>query len=242
MNEKLVDFGGAFLRFHSDRVQNTARLQLDALCTLTETSTGASTLFALTAPCIGEDMYQDRNLIQSPGYEFRMIASERSYRMIKNHPSAEKDSDVRRSVGEVYQSFNGLKGRLTEIVIHAPRAPARELPDYGAFEGAFLRNLPLVGITEMESPNGQIRARLEYPVRTSNLHRPSRRWQVDAGPALVPDFHGAAGPLIQCLARGYLVYHSPDWAEIALHQPAAAAPWSPRKIPARNRLFALGAA
>ena len=248
----ICDFSKSFLRFSSDRIQNRARLQLDALCFITETQSKRTVRFALTAPCIGENMYQEKELIQSPSCEFRMIASEQHYRMIKNYPAIEMDSDPTRAVGEIYQSFDGKKGRVTEIFIHTPEiSRADEIRDYPAFEEAFLGNRALVGVTEFQSADGGFQARMEYPIKTSNIHPPSKGWQMDAGPVLYADFAAPSEQWINFLHRAYIVYNTLDWADVVIHRPTpiakdgreaaqVAAYHQPFRISAENRIFAMG--
>ncbi len=196
-------------------------------------------------------MYQEKDLIQSPSCEFRMIASEQHYRMIKNYPSIETDSDPTRVVGEIYQSFDGKKGKLTEIFIHTPEiSRVDEIRDYPAFEEAFLGNRSFVGVTEFQNADDSFKARMEYPVKTSNIHPPSKGWQMDAGPVLYADFSVSSDPWINFLRRVYLVFNATNWADIVIHQPTpvlsdgkevakVAAYDRPFRISAQNRMYAI---
>jgi hypothetical protein len=217
----ICDFSKSFLRFTSNRIHNTARLQLDALCALTDKATGRSTRYALTAPCIAENMYQPKDLIQAPTCEFRMIASEDEYRMIKNYPTHELDADMARRKDDTHTTFDGSRAQLTELAIFVNETEAVcEVRSFEQFQNAFLGNQSFVGVTELQNPDGSLSARMEYPVRTSNILQPKHLWQVDAGPVLYPDFTRRVKLSVEWFARAYIVFNDFSWAEIVIHQPA----------------------
>lgn len=217
---KLCDFSKSFLRFTSNRINNTARLQLDALCTLTETASNRSTRYALTAPCIAENMYQDKDLIQVPTCEFRMIGSEEEYRMIKDYPTHDLDADMARQKDEKHKTFDGRTPQLTELRIFVAGTEGQEVRDYEAFKDAFLGNQTIIGITELKNSDGSLSARMEYPIKTSNILQPKKLWQADAGPVLYPDFTRKVRLTVELFARAYIVFNDFGWAEIIIHQPA----------------------
>ncbi len=245
------DFAKSFLRFTSSRIQNTARLELDALCTITDRKSNRSTRFALTAPCICENMYQEKDLIQVPTGEFRMIASEEEYRILKDYPSHDLDADIARRKDAVHPTFDGRTGRLTELVIHVAAAGAvREVRSYEELRDAVLGNLRFVGITELTNAAGTLSARMEYPIRTSNILAPKGLWQLDAGPVLFPDFVRPTRMMVELFARAYIVMNSFSWAEIVVHQPApimkdgkqiaiAGNYHAPVRIPAESRVVVI---
>lgn len=248
--ENVHDFSRAFLRFTSNRIQNTARLQLDALCALTDQATGQATRYALTAPCIAENMYRDQGLIQVPSCEFRLIASEKEYRILKSYPTHDLDVDIARQKDAIHTTFDGRKAQFTELVIHTPETEAREVRGYDEFREAFLGNRHFIGVTELASPDGALAARMEYPIRTSNILESRKRWQVDAGPVIWPDFSRKVGLRVEHFARAYIVFNELTWAEIIPHQPApvmndgqAVAVTShynaPRRIGATSRIYAV---
>ena len=217
----ICDFSKSHLRFTSNRINNTARLQLDALCILTDTKTGSARRYALTAPCIAENMYEDKDLIQVPTCEFRMIASEQEYRMIKDYPTHDLDADMARRKDETHVTFDGKRPQLTELAIFVKETDtAHELRNYEEFKDAFLGNQGLVGVTELKSPDGKFAARMEYPIKTSNIQKPKDRWQVDAGPVLFPVFARTVKLTVELFARAYIVFNQFDWAEVIVHQPA----------------------
>lgn len=216
----ICDFSRSHLRFTSNRIGNTARLQLDALCYLTDVASNQTTRFALTAPCIAENMYQDKGLIQDPTCEFRMIASEVEYRMIKDYPTHDLDADMARAKDEKHQTFDGSRPQLTELRIFVSESKATPVRNYEEFREAFLGNRSFVGTTEVPSPDGTFRARMEYPIKTSNILSAKNLWQVDAGPVAYPDFSRKVRLNVEWFARAYIVFNVFDWAEIIVHQAA----------------------
>lgn len=195
-------------------------------------------------------MYQDKDLIQDLSCEFRMIASENEYRMIKDYPTHDLDSDMARRKDELHQTFDGSRAQLTELAIFVEKVEtAWEITAYDEFAEAFLRNRRFLGVTELKSPDGKLTARMEYPIRTSNILKEKRLWQIDAGPVLFPDFSRQPSLPVELFARAYIVFNNFDWAEVIVHQPApvmkdgkqvavATNYHAPFRIPARSRLYA----
>jgi hypothetical protein len=248
---KVPDFSNSHLRFTSSRINNTARLQLDAICWLTEAPSGRSTRFALTAPCIAENMYQNKDLIQSPTCEFRMIGSEQEYRMIKDYPTHDLDADMARRKEEIHSTFDGSKAQLTELAIFVSEMEAKPIREYEEFMDAFLGNRSFVGATELQNEDGSLSARMEYPIKTSNILKPKNLWQVDAGPVLFPVFSRKVNLSIELFARAYIVFNEFNWAEIVIHQPGPVTKdgkegavsthyHTPLRIKAENRIYAVG--
>src|SRR4051812_35370472 len=61
---------------------NSARILFEARCILTEDATGKSEEFFLGAACRTEWMYQERNMIQNPSGEYRVINSRERQRSV----------------------------------------------------------------------------------------------------------------------------------------------------------------
>jgi len=84
---------------------------------------------------------------------------------------------------------------------------------------ATLNDLPLVAQTEIGDEQRQMRAIIEYPVKTMNIHPERKRFQVDTGPLLLPDFTSDAGEQIEWFSLAHVVYNTFDRAEFIIRQP-----------------------
>ena len=188
---------------------NSARILIDARCTIVDTASGAGEEFYLIAPCRTEWMYQDANLFQVPSGEYRVIFSQD--RQLSVGKRMVEEGDRPRSVSTA--QFTSL----TFTVIHHPETTALETDE--AVVAATQRNLPLVAQTELwDDPRG-LRATLEYPIRTMNIHPERRRFQVDTGPLIFPDLASDEEHWIDRCALAHLVYTTFDRAEFICKRP-----------------------
>src|SRR5438045_2177763 len=88
----VIDFANSYMTWFPKGGGNTARIQLDAACTLIDEQTGAAETFYLIAPCRAERMYLDTNLFQMPNYEFCGIWSTRDFLIIRTHWVSARDN------------------------------------------------------------------------------------------------------------------------------------------------------
>lgn len=203
MND-LCDFANSYLTFELTGV-NSARINLDARCAWIED--GREEEFLLICPCQGETMYVPTKLIQEPPFNFLGVFSRTQSRLIRHHA----DGDVQRDTLENH------KGRFDDIRIHlAPFRNAVELEKDSQIVDATLRNLPLIGRTEIASDDGKLRARMEYPITTMNVEPKKQIWQIDTGPILFADFKSAAAQRIEKLIPAFIVCNTRDHAELTL--------------------------
>jgi hypothetical protein len=240
------DFARSFLRFTSDRVNHTPRLQLDALCRLTEPGREARQL-VLTAPCLGESMYVATGLIHQPTFEFAMVAEAGvAFAVLRHHANAADDVVEARRVGAAMSTRSGVPSRVTALDVTMARFEAVEaIGDYDAFRRALLADRPIVGRTSYLSADGTF-VEVEYPVKTGNVAHGAPSWQVDAGPVLWLDASANAELLVSRVGLAYLVYNDFGWAEVARRVPTPLGEGSPatahygavERVIVRNELFA----
>jgi hypothetical protein len=200
------------MTFFSKSGGNIARIQLDAACTLTDATSGASDTFYLIAPCRAERMYLDTPLFQMPNYEFGGIFSNRECLLGRTHWASERDNRE--------HALNRARFEDVHLDIRT-FAAERPLGDAAAIVAATLENQPLVGRTELSDPDRGRRAVLEYPVKTMNVLREPPRFQVDTGPLIVPAFASTAERSIEQFEMAHVVYNSFDRAEFILRMPVA---------------------
>jgi hypothetical protein len=206
--KEICDFANSYLTFGIKGV-NSARINLDARCLWINEKDQTSEEFVLICPCQGEHMYPPakRGYIQDPPFNFSGVFSKTHNHLIRTLA----DADVNRDTVEKHTD------RFTTLKIDvAVFKKAVELTEDKAIVEATLRNLPLIGRTELQSEDGQFRAIMEYPVTTMNVEPEKNIWQVDTGPVLFPDFNRKAGQLVEQLIPAFTVYDSRTYAEFTL--------------------------
>ena len=205
MNE-VCDFANSYLTFELRGV-NSARINLDARCEWVDVATGEREEFVLICPCQAEKMYLKQDFIQDPPYNFLGVFSRTQSHIIRQFA----DASVMRDTVELHQ------GRFDSVKIDlAPFRNAVELTRDKDIVDATLRNLPLIGRTEMASRDGRSRAVMEYPITTMNVEPGNARWQVDTGPALFADFGRDVAERIEKMIPGFIVYNTREYAGWAL--------------------------
>ena len=112
------------------------------------------------------------------------------------------------------------KGSFTSLHFTVRSFPsATVLQTNEAVVDATMKELPLVAQTEIWDEQRQMRAIIEYPVKTMNFHPERKRFQVDTGPLLLPDFTSDAEEMIEFFDLAHVVYNTFDQAEFIIRQP-----------------------
>ena len=77
-----------------------------------------------------------------------------------------------------------------------------------------LDDAPLVGRTEVRGAGGDLRAVMEYPIKTMNVQRERARFQVDTGPIIWADLERSEDPTLRRCPVSHICYNSWDSAEV----------------------------
>ena len=217
---------------------NSARIQLNARCEWVNERTGEEDEFFLITPCRTEWMYRSDQLWQTPNNEYCGIWSRSEF--VAGH------------VEEGYSAASAIKDRYTDFRLTIRNFPrTQQLEDDEQIIQATLKDLPLVGRTEVWDEGRQLRAMIEYPIKTMNVLPEHKRFQVDTGPVLFPDFGRSTGRPIESFAVAFVCYNNFDLAEFILRQPTKAREDGPegrsvleysdvRRLEAKNTIICAG--
>jgi hypothetical protein len=181
---------------------------VEARCELCD-ATGGVEEFFFFASCKAEDTYAERRLFRDPNYDFCGFFSERDFALLRAPASYDGDPNT---VAAIPEYFDGVQF----MIRHEERA--EPLPDVPAILAATLAGRPLVGETEIDLRSGR-RARLEYPIKTMNVHAETGMFQVDTGPLPFPDETASGARAIHRLKLAFVAYNRFDRAEFILQQP-----------------------
>jgi len=189
---------------------NTARILLEARCELTDDASGQTDEFFLIAPCRTEWCHQEEHLFQLPSAEYQEIWSH------DRHLSVGKSLTLE---GALPHS-EPVKPRFTFLEFTVRRYPeATVLRSDEEVVRATMQQLPLVAQTEIWSEDRRMRAMIEYPIKTINVQLERKRFQVDTGPLLVPDFTSEEEHWIDWFSLAHLAYNTFDRGEFILRRP-----------------------
>ena len=84
---------------------------------------------------------------------------------------------------------------------------------------ASLKGLPLSAKTEIYDEQRNMRAEIDYPIKTMNFLQDRDRFQVDTGPVLLPDLTSVKEHWIDRLELAHVVYNTYDRAEFIVREP-----------------------
>jgi len=233
---QVCDFARSFVTFVTFERANNARIQVEARCELTTGDTTEE--YLLVASCKAERTYAEKDLFFLPNYDFCMIYSRDSYRI--HRVPLPYDPDVM-DAGIITDRFERADFAVKFV-------DAEVCEDNGSVVAATLANRILIGRTEIWSEERGLRAVIEYPIKTMNVHQDPEYFQVDTGPILLPDFTSDRRP-IEVFDLAFVAWNVPGWAEFVIQDAVPACPDTPnaprvchyskiRVMDARNQVLA----
>lgn len=219
--------------------RNSARIQLDARCEIVDEKVGASEVFFLITPCRSEWMYRSDTLFQYPNGEYCAIWSESEFINVGHGLTDNGGKQTAALIKDRFKDF-----RLTIRTL--PRS--RSLVNSEQIIQATRDNYLLIGRTDIRARTRNMRARIEYPIKTINTNDEHKLFQVDTGPLPFPDFTCSSIRPIEWFSVAYVCYNTFHLAEFILRKPTPVmdddrelckiVTYSDiRRMPARNNIF-----
>lgn len=192
----------------------------------------------LSHPCIAESMYRPADLIQLPVATFTAIVvhgAEVAFLRRTVDDGRESRSSI--ALGTAMPTHSGIPAVMQELrIVAVPAAGVRALPDARSIRAAIDGGLRIAGRTVYADEGATVT--LDYPVTTVNRSNDDDRWQIDAGPVLIPGRDPGGSPfLVDRFEPGYLVANEPGWAELTGLGGSGTS--RPRRIACATRLFAI---
>lgn len=205
----VIDFSRSFCTFTTPA--NNARLQVESQLELIDDARRVSEVFLLYASCKSEDTYAYQNLFKDPNYDFCGIfsKSKQDYSIIRTYSTYRDNLET----GLVADRFSKVAIDL------APVPEARVLLDNSDIIQATLRGEPLVARTELGDPSRSLRAIVDCPIKTMNVHPETDMFQVDTGPMLYPDFTSTQERPIEWLRLAFVAFNGFDSADFVIQAP-----------------------
>lgn len=209
---KVCDFSNSYITFTTPRKENTARLQTESRCEFIDKQSHTEEFF-LVASCKSETVYVPKNLFKVPNYDFCGIFSGQDFLIFRTYAYHEPDRKREYDAGLV-------KDRFLEVHHTIKRTTQTEvLKEEKRIIKATLSNQPLIGRTEIMDEGNQIRAILEYPIKTMNVNQEKNVFQVDTGPVPLPDFTSKHERKTEWFRLAYVAYNTFNVSEFVVQQP-----------------------
>lgn len=214
---RAIDFAHSYMTWTNPNRGNSARIQIDAACTIVTPQTGESETFYLIAPCRSEHvapggkLFGEGRLFSMPiNYEYCGIWSRQDAVILRTHSLSEHTS-------RQYAVNERTWKQVRLDIRHHP--VTRALEDQETIVRATFDNLTLIARTELHDEATGLRAVLKYPIKTMNVAEAPAGYQVDTGPLLVPDFTATSEHTIERFDVAHVVYNRADIAEFILRRP-----------------------
>lgn len=214
------DFSQSFVTFITRGYENQARIQVEAVCHLTDQEQGTTEDYYLVASCKAEDTYGSGVLFVTPNYDFSAIFSSTEYLLIR--------------VGVPHGSKKNSVGRHTDFFEEIRIAPLQTqgeiLETREAIIQATLANRRLNGYSEIADPTGRFQVTIDYPIKTINVNDRRNIYQVDTGPLLLPNSEAQKEYAVQQFQLAFIAYSKPDEAYFVIQEPTPVNPDQPDSL------------
>jgi hypothetical protein len=231
---EITNFGASFLTFRVDWQKqpsltashkppftlNNARIQIEAVCTIADRSTGNSTQYVLGASCKTEYVGVEHGIWTEPNADFCIILSSDKFLILKSWDRNDKGvmrfppslgMQPERQTGLVADTYDGVKINLRTY-------PGKALPSADEIIEATLEDHILIGRVVFTLQD-RYTVSIDFPVKIMNANERESIYQTDTGPILFPDLALDHDDLIETFRLAYVAFNRPDWAEFILQVP-----------------------
>lgn len=199
---------------------NSARIQIESSCKISDRATGVAQTFVLGASCKTEFVGVERDLWTEPNADFCIILSEDSFLILKSWDRNNKG--VMRYPAALGEQLERQSGRVSDtyerVSINLRPVPAERLQGAEAIVAATLADEPLVGRCAY-CLNDRYDIEIDFPIKTINANEREWIYQVDTGPIPMPDLSPDSGGWIDSFHLAYVAFNREDWAEFILQVP-----------------------
>jgi hypothetical protein len=226
--------------------ENRVRFWVESRTRIIDAGAGITEDYYQCASCKSEDTFAKTDLFLPDNYDFLPVFGP-EYALIFRRRV--RPHERYRETRQAQEMWGGQRYRLRDH----PDADLLETND--AIRRLTHEGILLVGQTELADAATGLRAIIEFPVKTMNIHDETNSYQVDTGPLMFPDLSRRYPRLVDSLRPAYVAFNAPDFADFVVEVPTpvelgdAGGPgaamthhFSDRiSLPASNRVFGVSA-
>jgi hypothetical protein len=172
-----------------------------------DNSTGGHHDFYLCAACKSENTFAAKDLFMEDNYDFTPVFGPEDGVIFRR--KAYLNSRYRQ-ISKAAGMWNGQT-----YTIRKPRS-TRLLDTNTTIRKATHEGLPLVAQTEIVGTKPDLRAIIEFPIKTMNIQDEKDQYQVDTGPVLFPDLSRRYGSFVESLSLAYVAFNAPHFADFVI--------------------------
>ena len=189
--------------------ENEVRFWVESRTRVIDTRRGKIEDFIQCASCKSEDTFADQNLFLRDNYDFLPIFGpeyglifRRKAWLNPNYRSCLKTTDM----------FGGPTKHLQEHASYKNLITAEEII---RFTHEFH---PVVAQTEIHNDETELRAIIEYPVKTLNIRKSDDVYQIDTGPVAFPDIGKRYERLVDSISLAFVAFNAAHFADFIVEE------------------------
>ena len=229
-----LDYGRSFLQ--GKWAENRVRFWIESRTRIIDPESAAPIDYHQCASCKSENTFAPKDLFHKDNYDFLPIFGPEDGVIFRRKAWLNPDYRQIRKSAEMWE------GQVYKLV--RPRA-VRLLRSNREIREATHSGVPIVAQTEITDPRTRLRAIIEFPVKTMNIHDGRDLYQVDSGPVAFPDLSRRYARPAESLSLAFVAFNAPGSADFVIEEPTPI-PDAGRvhhysrleSLPAANRLFA----
>ena len=184
--------------------ENEVRFWVESRTRVIDERSGKTEDFLQCASCKSEDTFADQNLFLEDNYDFLPIFGpeyglifRRNAWLNPNYRSCLKTTEMFGGPTQHLQEYTGYKNlsNVEEIIL---------------FTHQFY---PVVAQTEIHNDDTELRAIIEYPVKTLNIRKSDNMYQIDTGPVAYPDLAVRHTRFVDSISLAFVAFNAAHFAD-----------------------------
>jgi len=203
-----LDYGRSFLQ--GKWAENRVRFWIESRTRIIDAERGVSIDYYQCASCKSENTFAPKDLFHTDNYDFLPIFGPEDGVIFRRKASLTPEYRQIRKSAEMWE---GQEYRLVR-----PRA-VRLLRSNKEIREATHAGVPLVAQTEIADARTKLRAILEFPIKTMNIHDQRDLYQVDTGPVAFPDLSQRFARPAESLRLAFVAFNAPASADVVIEAP-----------------------
>lgn len=192
--------------------ENAVRFWVESRLRIVDEANGLIEDYYQCGACKSEDTFAEKDLFYEDNYDFTPvfgpeygIVFRRKAYLNENYKSCPQVADM--WGGQLYK----LKESADAILLNT-NDEIRQATNDGAL---------LVAQTELHNVELGLRAIIEYPIKTMNIHDRHNMYQVDTGPVLYPDLTRRYEKFVDAVNLAYVAFNVSHFADFVIEEPTA---------------------
>ena len=211
----VIDYGLSFIG--SVGPKNAVRFWIESRTRIMDEKNGATEDYYQVGSCKGEATFAEKDLFLHPSYDFLTIFGPEDTVHFNRTAVFNREGYLSSSV---YRQYTASSKAWGGNIYHLKQAQSvRRLETNGEIRQATHDGLPIVGQTEIWDDQTQMRAIIEYPIKTMNINDERDIYQVDTGPVVWPDLSQRHDRNIESISLAFVAFNVPHFADFVIEEP-----------------------